>query len=199
MEAEESQRRRPQQRKQRRYGPRQVVIPENPTVEEREALLSRAFNTALWHIERGPKTGAQIAEKLRRKAFTDEYINVTIAKLEDLHLINDEQFAHNYVAIRAHSKGASVLRQEMRRKGVPDEFIQDALEENIDPDEQEQAARNLAARRISSLPEDLEDQKKISRVTGALLRRGFPPGIVFRVVKEELAAAKEALEGAEDY
>lgn len=178
----------------RRTGPKLVVIPESPTDEEREKLLSRAMYTAIWHIERTRKTSGQIRQILARKAFTDEYIDPTIERLIELHLLNDQMYAQDYVNSRKRTRGDRSLRNELRNKGMPVELIDEALDENLSDEDQDEAALALARKKASAVPRDLDTHKKVQRIVGTLIRRGFSPQTAFTLAKQALNELSEDVE-----
>lgn len=181
---------RPQQKRQaKRQGPRQVEIPENPTQEQKDALISRAMYTAMWHLERSRKTEGQIRTVLTRKAFTDEYIDVVIEKLKELLLLNDESYAEDFTKDRSRSKGRSAIKRDLAAKGVDRDLIDAALE-NVTDEDEETAARELAERKARSIPHNLEKSAKMNRLVGMLARRGFGGGISFRIAREALEAVE---------
>ena len=97
-----------------------------------------------------------------------------------------------WVTSRHRGKGLAgrALSQELRRKGVDDELVRDAVE-SLDPAQEEQTARDLVRRKLAST-RGLATDGRIRRLAGMLARKGYAGGLAFRVVKEELEA-----EGAE--
>ena len=73
---------------------------------------------------------------------------------------------------------------ELRRKGVDDEVAREALDE-IDPDDEVEAARRLVRTKLRSV-RSLDRDKAVRRLVGMLARKGHSAGVAFRVVKEEL-------------
>ncbi len=138
----------------------------------------------------------ELAERLRKKDVPDAIATRLLDRFEEVGLIDDEAFARMWIASRR-SVGASggkglarrALAQELRRKGVPDEVATGALDE-IDPADEEVAARRLVARRLRSMS-SLEPAVATRRLVGMLARKGYPPGVAFAVVKDELAAAAD--------
>lgn len=172
----------------KRRGPKQVVIPENPTPEEKQKLLSRAMFTAMWHLNRSMKTAAQIEQVLARKAFTEEYINTTVERLKELRLLNDPLYAEYYVASRSSSKGKRAIQFELSRKGVDKEDIESALEAVSDDDEHETAVR-FAEKKARQMPASLDEAAKVRRLVGALARRGFSPSTAFTIARDAVQTA----------
>ena len=61
-----------------------------------------------------------------------------------------------------------------------------ALDE-VDPDDEVEAARGLVRRRLRAMA-NLDRHTAVRRLTGMLARKGYPAGVSFRVVREELEA-----------
>ena len=74
--------------------------------------------------------------------------------------------------------------------GVADEEIREAVGE-LDPDEEVATARALVRRKLGTT-RGLTTEARVRRLAGMLARKGYPAGLAFRIVKEELEA-----EGAE--
>jgi regulatory protein len=93
-----------------------------------------------------------------------------------------------WVTSRHRGKGLAgrALSQELRRKGVDDELVRDAVQ-SIDPAQEEQTARDLVRRKLRST-KGLATDARIRRLAGMLARKGYAGGLAFRVVKEELEA-----------
>jgi regulatory protein len=103
-------------------------------------------------------------------------------------LVDDEAFARAWVQSRQQGKGLArrALAQELRRKGVDDEVASTALDE-VDPDDEVESARALVRRRLRMVG-DLPRDTAVRRLTGLLARKGYPAGVCFQVVREELGA-----------
>ena len=108
-------------------------------------------------------------------------------------LVDDALFARLWVDSRHRSKGLarSALRQELRRKGVGDDEVREALE-GLDPDEEVATARSLVRRKLAST-KGLAPEARVRRLAGMLARKGYGAGLAYRVVKEELEAEGEEL------
>ncbi|HET7302864.1 MAG TPA: RecX family transcriptional regulator [Candidatus Saccharimonadales bacterium] len=101
----------------------------------------------------------------RRKEIAPEVVDDVVAHLSDQGLLNDAQFAHNWVANRRLLKPTSnrKLRQELMQKHINDSHITAALEEDAD---EEQALRAMIVKKRSKYP----DQAKLMQY---LARQGF--------------------------
>jgi regulatory protein len=69
---------------------------------------------------------------------------------------------------------------------VSDEDTRAALE-TLDPDEEVATARSLVRRKLGTT-RGLPTEARVRRLAGMLARKGYAPGLAFRVVKEELEA-----------
>ena len=138
-------------------------------------------------LSASPRTRAQLADALRRKNIPDEVAEQVLGRFTDVGLIDDEAFARAWVQSRHTGRGLArrALAQELRRRGVADETVNDAVE-SLDPAEEEETARALVARRLPST-RGADPAKRMRRLVGMLARKGYSPGLSYRVVKEALA------------
>jgi regulatory protein len=161
---------------------------------------NKAWHAALRLLEARPRAEREIRDRLRRKQFEPEQIDATIARLRDLGLLDDAQFARLWVANRAATspKGAQALRYELISKGVDrqiaGEIVEDALDPAAEAEMCEQVARKALPRYASS-PDRATFQRKLG---GLLQRRGFAwdtvGPVLERLWQERGAAADDAAE-----
>jgi len=97
-----------------------------------------------------------------------------IVAMTKVGLVDDEAFARSWIASRQPGKGLAkrALAQELRRKGITDEVARDALDE-IDPADEEAAARALVRKKLRSLTR-VDDATATRRLVGLLARVGSP-------------------------
>ncbi|MFC5752519.1 regulatory protein RecX [Actinomadura rugatobispora] len=160
-----------------------------------------AREVCLRALERGPRTRAQLAEALRRKEVPDEVAERVLGRFTEVGLIDDEAFAQSWVQSRHNGRGLArrALAAELRRRGVAEETVNDAVE-TLDAEQEEETARRLIARKAAAT-RGVEPGKRMRRLVGVLARKGYPPGTAYRVVREVLdeegADVEEPPEGAE--
>jgi regulatory protein len=138
----------------------------------------------------------ELADKLAKKLVPAEIATRLLDRFEEVGLIDDAAFARLWVDSRQSGKGLArrALAQELRRKGIADEVAREALDE-VDPADEEAAARALVAKRLRSMAR-LDDQTKTRRLVGMLARKGYPPGLAMSVVR---AAVRASASAAEDH
>lgn len=134
----------------------------------------------------------QLSDKLAAKNVPDEVATRLLDRFEEVGLVDDEAFARAWVASRGAGGGRGLARralsQELRRKGVADEVVREALDD-VDPDEEAQAARALVRKKLRSLAR-VDDTTATRRLVGMLARKGYGSSMAFAVVRSELEAAR---------
>lgn len=152
-----------------------------------EADPAQAARTiVLRRLTAAPRTYAQLRDGLLERGFEMGVITEVLDRYVEVGLVNDAEFAEMWVRSRHSIRGnaRSVLRRELRDKGVPVEEAEVALASITDEAERDRAA-DLVRRKLASTAR-LEHQARVRRLTSMLARRGYPPGVCFSVVKEVL-------------
>ncbi|WP_051713205.1 regulatory protein RecX [Spirillospora albida] len=146
----------------------------------------RAREICLRMLAAAPRTRAQLADALRRKGVADDVAEGVLGRFGEVGLIDDEAFAQAWVRSRHTGRGLArrALAAELRRRGVADETVSDAVE-TLAPEDEERTARALVARRLAGTRR-AEPAARMRRLVGMLARKGYPPGLAYRVVKEAL-------------
>ncbi|WP_352231417.1 RecX family transcriptional regulator [Actinomadura sp. NBRC 104425] len=147
---------------------------------------ARAREICLRMLTAAPRTRAQLADALRRKKVPDEVAERVLGRFTAVGLIDDEAFAQAWVQSRHRGRGLGkrALAAELRRRGVADETVKEAVQ-SLGPEEEERTARELIARRLPAT-RGLDTAKRTRRLVGVLARKGYPPGLAYRVVREVL-------------
>jgi regulatory protein len=133
----------------------------------------------------------ELRAKLAKKDVPDELAERLLDRFTEVGLVDDEAFARSWVESRQRSRGLArrALAQELRRKGVDDETARAALDD-LDPEREEQAARELVRKKLRSL-RGVDHATATRRLAGLLARKGYPPGLAFTVVREELGESDD--------
>ena len=135
------------------------------------------------------RSRAELETKLAKRQVPDEVAQRLLDRFEEVGLVDDRAFARSWVQSRQAGRGLArrALAHELRRKGIDDQVAREALDE-VDPDDEVEAARTLVRRKLRSV-QRLDQTTAVRRLSGMLARKGYPPGVAFRVVREELDAA----------
>lgn len=147
---------------------------------------SVARTIALSRLTSQPRTRAELADTMAGRLVPDDVAARVLDRFEEVGLVDDAAFARSWIESRQSGRGLArrALAQELRRKGVSDEVAREALDE-IDTDVEEDAARELVRGKLRSL-RSVDHQARVRRLTGMLARKGYPAGLAFRVVRDEL-------------
>lgn len=129
------------------------------------------------------RTRQQLRETLRKRETPPEVAELVLDRMEAVGLVNDEAFATEYVAQRRASRGSGrrALAQELGRKGVPADLIDQALV-GLDADDERAVATDLVRRKWRSVS-GLEPTARRRRLASMLGRRGYPAGLVYEVIR----------------
>jgi regulatory protein len=134
------------------------------------------------------RSRADLATKLAQRDVPEEIATRLLDRFEEVGLVDDSAFARQWVEQRQSGRGLArrALAQELRRKGIDDDVAREALDE-LDPDDEVEAARVLVRRKLRSV-RGLDEQVAVRRLTGMLARKGHSGAVAFKVVREELGA-----------
>ena len=146
---------------------------------------------------------ARSTEELRGRLLDKEMesgpVEEALARLRAWGLLDDEDFAREWVRGRRRRRGrsAGALARELRDKGVGEQHISDALSGITERDERAQA-EDLVAERLERRggpgvddPRSPEWQAERRRLVAFLGRRGYPSGMSLSVVDAALARLAE--------
>lgn len=160
-------------------------MPEDGSVDLYKALLRKAG--AL--LARRAYSRGELRDRLSRYA-GDAPLESVLTRLEELNLLNDEDYAYNFALCRIGQQGWGLarVRNSLLQRQVPAATVDGALERvlnELDPATvlREYVLKHSAKRR---LPRDL---KSIRRLILHLRRRGFDHNSISNVLKELLPAA----------
>ena len=162
-----------------RIGEREAVafslyVGKELTAQERAALENAARESglkdrALSMLTTRPMSRKELTDRLvERSDATEEEAGAVADELERLGLLNDRAYAETLVRhYAAKGYGPYRLREELRRRGVPGAYWDEALEELDDP------AEAIDAFLRQKLHGRITDRRELKRVSDALARRGF--------------------------
>ena len=164
-------------------GQRASGSPSEPTSGDPEAC---ARQICLRLLTAEPRTRAELAQALRRGGIPAEVAEAVLGRFTDVGLIDDAAFARAWVESRHHSRGLSrrTLSVELRRHGVDTDEIREAVG-SLDPEQEVATARRLVEQKMAST-RGQPPEARARRAAGLLARKGYPPGLAFRLIKETL-------------
>ncbi len=139
------------------------------------------------------RSRAELIGKMAKHGYPDEVAEAVLSRLVSVGLVDDEDFAAQWVRSRHtySGKGKRALAAELRIKGVDAEVIAAALD-GIDAGAERGRAEQLVERKLrrEALAEG-DDPKVMRRLVGMLARRGYNQTMAVAVVTDALAAERE--------
>ncbi|MCL4465076.1 MAG: RecX family transcriptional regulator [Chloroflexi bacterium] len=136
-----------------------------------EDLFQKALGRALVLLGYRPRSENEVRRRLARVKFEPAVADRVVLKLRADGLLDDREFARYWAENRTsfNPRGARLISQELRLKGVEREAIDEVLEENVDDDSAALAAGRKKAKQLAGL-EYRDFRQKLGNF---LARRGF--------------------------
>ncbi|MBU3706255.1 MAG: recombination regulator RecX [Mycobacterium sp.] len=164
-----------------------------PLPSTSETREEQAHAACLRLLTARARSRAELAGQLSKRGYPDEVTETVLDRLAAVGLVDDEDFAAQWVRSRQmHAgKGKRALAAELRTKGVDAEVIATALE-GLDAGVERVRAEQLVQRRLRrEALGDGDDAKVMRRLVGMLVRRGYQQSMAVAVVTDSLAAERE--------
>jgi regulatory protein len=150
--------------------------------------MPRTMNAAellAWAVKllasRARSTG-ELRERLRRRAEGDADVEAVLAQLKELGYLDDRNFAESYATARRQERrsGARRVVRDLRARRVPPSIAEGAVREAFADVDEEALIRDYIRRKY---PEPLADEKALASAYGRLVRAGFTPATVARLLR----------------
>ena len=135
-----------------------------------EMKLKQAKAKALRLLEHMDRTEHQLRVKLKEQDFNEQEIDEAVRYVESYHYIDDARYAANYIELKAVYKSRRQIEQALMTRGVDRQVIAEAFESYGKIDETPQIEAFLRKKRVNWQE---ADEKEISKLYQALMRRGF--------------------------
>ena len=131
------------------------------------------MDAALTYLTARMRTVREVEEKLDELQYGEGDILITVQRLKELKLLDDEAYAREFVRTRLATKAVSrqKLYMDLKAHKLSEECIRAALDEL--PRETEEENALLIARKYWRQMGELEEQTRRERVLRRLMSRGF--------------------------
>lgn len=115
-----------------------------------------------------------LTEKLRQSGYPEQVVDDAIDYVESFHYIDDRQYAFDYIEYNKEKKSSAKIRQDLAKKGIPEEIIRSVSEECYGDEtknlEREQILFWINKKHFSPETADFKDKQKMMAF---LYRKGF--------------------------
>ena len=143
------------------------IEPEKLDEIQFDSERARALDKALSFITKSKKTQRQVKEHLYSKGYTEQTVESVIEKMKDYRFLDDSDYALVYAKSYSKNKGKRLIEMELKRKGVSDDDMTEALE-NIG--DQTDSAAAIAEKYLKNKQKDKTNLLKCYKY---LLSKGF--------------------------
>ncbi len=146
-------------------------------MEEERFLEGRKKAMAL--LLHKDRTRWELCDRLVRAGFEDDVVEDAIAYVESFHYIDDRRYAVRFAEIYCESRSIKRIRQDLMKRHVPEEYIEDAFEQ-IQWDDSgaltKELNKLLMGRELSA---DISYEEK-QKIAAKLYRKGFQTDDIIR-------------------
>lgn len=162
-----------------------------PNGNNREQLVRRARERALYLLAAMPRTEQQLREKLQtsRAGYPDDVINEVLEYVKERRYVDDAAYARDYLRARASKKSRRMIFLELQRKGISRELAQEALQEweqlADEPSSFEECQQQaiIQAIRKKRIDPSEASREEMARLYQSLARKGFTYGEIQQALK----------------
>ena len=170
-------------------------IPDFPlkegTAVDRECFLKHirlhqypaALDRAVRMLAGRPCSRKEIERRLKLARFDADVTELVLYKLEKENLLDDRDFAEQWVQSRSRKYGSARIHRELRMKGIDEETASGILD-RISDEEQLLHAVDFAEKKIRSMQDSRDDRKLKHNVITSLVRRGYSWEIALKAFDE---------------
>ncbi len=148
---------------------------------------SALYDYAVKLLGQQMRTVAELKRLLRRRVEPGEAgaaaLAAVVARLKEYKFLDDTGYARDYAKLRQENSsfGRRRVRQDLMRKGVHAEVIAKGLDAAYEGVSEETLARRHLERKRIRKPTNAKEAARAARL---LVRAGFSPGTIFRILKQ---------------
>ncbi len=151
-----------------------------------EVLPKRAKLRCMNLLQERSYTEKQLQEKLRQARYPEDIIEIAVAYVKSYGYVNDAAYAVSYVEDQRERKSLRRITEELSRKGISRELIEEAVsavEEKDGAADEERLIRELLVKK--KYDPEKADYKEKNRIQAFLYRKGFSPEKIRAVMNQD--------------
>lgn len=140
--------------------------------------MSSIYEKAVSLLKIRPHHSEELRKKLKLRGFSSDQIDEVIVKLTEEELLNNQQFAQNYVEelIRNKTFGFYGLKAKLMQRGIPGNEADALLKENLSIEKETELAMKIVERAAGL------DKIKLAQ---KLQRKGFRGDVISRAIRNK--------------
>lgn len=150
----------------------------NNQILDKKELLIKGKKRALRLLERKDYSRKELSDKLKKDGYAEELVEKIIEYIDSYHYLDDIRVAGSYIRSRMGYKSKRELEYMLKQKGISEEEIDSAMEENYKNDDnipQEEVAIRKYLQKFHVDEDsfyDLSFEEK-QKIAAKLYRKGF--------------------------
>ena len=144
--------------------------------EERFLAGRKKAMSLLLHNDR---TKWELRDKLKRAGFEEDVVEDAIAYVESYHYIDDLRYAARFAEIYCESRSIQRIRQDLKKRHVPEEYIESVLEQ-IQYDDSRALEKEIKKILKGREPDEEISYEEKQKIAAKLYRKGFQSDDIFR-------------------
>lgn len=152
---------------------------------EHKSEFQEALAFALKLLGMYARSTKEMGDKLADKHFDMNICAKVLAELERMGYLNDAEYARTWMRHQLENRpcGSMLCRKKLHEKGIPEEYINQAISEALPRERELDIARALAREKQASVT-DLPREKQAQRVGQYLQGKGIGGEIIFEILHE---------------
>ena len=159
-------------------------------MEKNISPLEKARERAYRLLAFRARSERELRAKLKEKGFEEPVVEEVTERLRELNYLDDESFARQWARNLAVNRlfGNRRIAASLAEKGIREPLIKQVLTEIRDEFSEKEAVFRIIRKKMDKITVTMDDKEK-RRLAQSLMGKGFPPGLVFDILKR----AKEGL------
>ncbi|HET6870702.1 MAG TPA: regulatory protein RecX [Solirubrobacteraceae bacterium] len=166
-----------------------------------DAGLEKALAVAYRYLNQRARTEAEMRARLERIDVDPPDVEQAIAILLEQGYLDDARFAGLFAQDKREFDqwGSDRIRQALRARGVPSEFIEDVLAPQPGESEAENEIERALALLRRRFPSPAGDRRERERALGMLLRKGYDSDLALDAIAAHARGTTPASSGDRDH
>jgi len=157
----------------------------SPDSKKQEASPQEIRIALFGFLSYRPRTRFEALRKFKKLGGPESYADEALEEFEELGLIDDEKFAHDFIHVRLRSKrhGRVRISRDLRRKGISSDLVERGLAALVTEDLEVEAAKKAIPLKWIRKEKPLS-REDLNKLKAASMRRGFAYSIVKKAIEE---------------
>ena len=130
----------------------------------------KAIKRAMYLLQKQDRTKQQLTDKLKQDGYEESIVLMAIDYVESYRYLDDDRYARNYIRYGSEHKSRQKLKISLLQKGVSQEIVERALEEEYEGDEKAQIRTLLTKKKY--LPGETS-REETQKIMASIFRKGF--------------------------